>query len=129
MADYSTSIDIDAPAEVVFGHLTSAEGMTAWMGQHAELDPVPGGEFAVDINGTPIRGRYVEVVPPRRLVVTWGVAGNEDFPGGSSRVEFTLPSSPATAWSSRCPPPRLPQWSPQARRFRSSPVAGRRGSG
>ena len=93
MADYSTystSIDIDAPAEVVFDHLTTAEGMVAWMGQHAELDPVSDGVFAVDINGTPIRGRYVEVDPPRRLVVTWGVAGSDDFPVGSSRVEFTL---------------------------------------
>jgi uncharacterized protein YndB with AHSA1/START domain len=90
MADYSTSIDIDAPAEVVFDHLTTAEGMIAWMGQHAELDPAPGGRFAVDIGGTPIRGSYVEVDPPRRLVVTWGVAGSDDFPVGSSRVEFTL---------------------------------------
>jgi uncharacterized protein YndB with AHSA1/START domain len=90
MADYSTSIDIDAPAEVVFEHLTTADGMIAWMGQHAALDPVPGGQFAVDIGGTPIRGSYVEVDPPRKLVVTWGVAGSDDFPVGSSRVEFTL---------------------------------------
>lgn len=90
MAEYSTSIDIDAPAEVVFDHLTTPEGMTAWMGQHAELQPVPGGLFAVDINGSPIRGRYVEVDPPRRLVVTWGLAGSDEFPVGSSRVEFTL---------------------------------------
>jgi uncharacterized protein YndB with AHSA1/START domain len=60
------------------------------MGQHAELRPAPGGEFAVDIAGTPIRGRYVEVDPPRRVVVTWGVAGSDEFPAGSSRVEFTL---------------------------------------
>ena len=90
MADYSTSIEIEAPADVVFDHLTTPEGMVAWMGQHAELDPVSGGEFAVDINGTPIRGEYVEVDPPRRLVVTWGVAGSDDFPVGSSCVEFTL---------------------------------------
>lgn len=90
MAEYSTSIDIEAPADVVFDHLTTPEGMVAWMGQHAELDPVAGGGFAVDINGTPIRGEYVEVDPPRRLVVTWGVAGSADFPAGSSRVELTL---------------------------------------
>jgi uncharacterized protein YndB with AHSA1/START domain len=90
MADYSTSIDIEAPADVVFEHLTTAEGMVAWMGQHAELEPVPGGQFCVDISGTPIRGSYAEVDPPHRLVVTWGVAGSDEFPAGSSRVEFTL---------------------------------------
>lgn len=90
MADYSTSVDIEAPAEIVFAHLTTADGMVAWMGRHATLNPVSGGEFSVDIDGTPIRGRFVEVDPPRRVVVTWGVAGSDEFPAGSSQVEFTL---------------------------------------
>ena len=90
MADYSTSIDISAPAEIVFEHLTTPAGIVAWMGHHAVLHPAPGGEFSVDIAGTPIRGRYVEVDRPRRVVVSWGVAGSEEFPAGSSRVEFTL---------------------------------------
>lgn len=90
MPDYSTSIEIEAPADVVFDHLTTAEGMVAWMGQYASLHPEPGGEFSVDISGTPIRGSFLEVDRPRRLVVSWGVAGNDEFPPGSSRVEFTL---------------------------------------
>ncbi|MCT2582451.1 SRPBCC family protein [Actinophytocola gossypii] len=90
MAEYRGSIDIDAPPEVVFEHLTTPEGMVAWMGQHAVLHPEPGGEFTVDVDGTPIRGRYVEVEAPHRMVVTWGVAGSEEFPAGSSRVEFRL---------------------------------------
>lgn len=90
MADYTTSIDIDAPPDVVFRHLVTPEGMVAWMGQHAELDPRPGGGFSVDINGSPVRGNYVEVDPPRRVVVAWGVAGSDIHPPGSSRVEFTL---------------------------------------
>ena len=51
MAEYATSIEIDAAPEVVFDYLTTEAGMTAWMGQHARLDPHPGGEFAVDIAG------------------------------------------------------------------------------
>jgi uncharacterized protein YndB with AHSA1/START domain len=90
MADYSTSVDSAAPPEVVFAHLVSAERMVSWMGQHAELDPTPGGGFAVDINGSLVRGRYLEVDPPHRVVVSWGMAGSEDLPPGSSRVEFTL---------------------------------------
>src|SRR5262249_51597237 len=40
MAEYATSIDIDAPPDVVFSHLVTVEGMLAWMGQHARLEPV-----------------------------------------------------------------------------------------
>lgn len=97
MAEYSTSIDIEAPPEIVFAHLVTVEGMLAWMGQCAELDPVPGGRFAVDINGAAIRGSFLEVDPPHRVVVSWGEGGNEDFPPGSSCVEFTLtPTGSAT---------------------------------
>jgi uncharacterized protein YndB with AHSA1/START domain len=90
VADLTTSIDIEAPPEVVFAHLVTPEGMVAWMGQHAELDPTPGGVFAVDIDGTPVRGEYVEVDPPHTVVVSWGVLGNDLLPAGSSRVEFRL---------------------------------------
>ena len=90
MPDLTTSIDIEAPPEVVFAHLVTPEGMLAWMGQHAELDARPGGVFAVDIEGTPVRGEYLEVDPPHVVVVSWGVPGNEVLPAGSSRVEFRL---------------------------------------
>ena len=90
MTDFATSIDIEAPPEVVFAHLVTPEGMVAWMGQHAVLDATPGGVFAVDIEGTPVRGEYLEVDPPHRVVVTWGVLGNDLLPAGSSRVEFRL---------------------------------------
>ena len=90
MADYATSIHIDAPPEIVFSHLVVAERMVTWMGHRATLDPVVGGEFAVDIGGSLVRGEYVEVEPPRRVVVTWGMAGSEDLPPSASRVEFLL---------------------------------------
>ena len=90
MPDFSTSIEIEAPPEVVFEHLTSAEKMVSWMGQHSRLRPIPGGEFAVDINGYLVRGEYLEVERPRRVVVSWGMAGTEDLPPGSSQVAFTL---------------------------------------
>ncbi len=87
---YVTEVDIDASLEEVFRHLTDPAAMTCWMGQHATLEPVAGGSFEIDINGVPVRGRYVEVDPPRRVVVTWGIAGNPDLPPGSTEVEFTL---------------------------------------
>lgn len=90
MAEFRDSIHIDAPAETVFTYLTSNAGMTAWMGEFARLDPVPGGEFAVDIAGHPVRGTFLEVEPPRLIVVSWGFAGSVDLPAGSSTVEFRL---------------------------------------
>jgi uncharacterized protein YndB with AHSA1/START domain len=90
VAEYSTSIEIDASPEIVFEHLTTAAGMLAWMGQHADLRPEPGGLFSVDVDGAAVRGEYLEVDAPSRVVVSWGMAGSEDLPPGSSRVEFTL---------------------------------------
>ncbi|WP_157000784.1 SRPBCC family protein [Agromyces laixinhei] len=90
MTEYRTSIDIDATPEAVFRFLVTENGMTSWMGQWASLDPVPGGEFAVDIAGYPVRGSYLEVDPPRRMTVSWGFAGNESLPPGASTVSFEL---------------------------------------
>ena len=90
MTDFATSIDIEAPPEIVFAHLVTPEGMLAWIGQHAQLDATPGGVFALDIDGTPIRGEFLEVDPPHAVVVSWGVLGNDVLPPGSSRVEFRL---------------------------------------
>jgi uncharacterized protein YndB with AHSA1/START domain len=90
VAEYRASIEIAAPPQAVFDHLTTEDGMTAWMGQHAELDARPSGRFAVDIAGHAVRGRYLHVEPPTRVVVSWGVAGSDDLPVGSSTVEFRL---------------------------------------
>jgi uncharacterized protein YndB with AHSA1/START domain len=87
---FETTVDLNAPVQEVFRHLTDPVAMIRWMGQHATLEPAPGGAFEVDINGVPVRGRYLEVDPPRRVVVSWGVAGSPDLPPGASQVEFTL---------------------------------------
>jgi len=94
---FETGIDLPATVEEVFRHLTDPAAMIRWMGQHATLHPAPGGVFEVDINGVPVRGRYLEVSPPHRVVVTWGVAGSTDLPPGATQVEFTLtPTSTGT---------------------------------
>ena len=75
--------------------------MVTWMGERADLEPVAGGRFAVDINGVPFRGEYLEVDPPHRVVVSWGMADSADLPPGSSTytnylgVELTAESGRA----------------------------------
>jgi uncharacterized protein YndB with AHSA1/START domain len=87
---FVTEIDLPASAEEVFRHLTDPAAMIRWMGQHAVLKPVPGGAFEIDINGVPVRGQYLEIDPPRRVLVSWGVAGSPSMPPGATQVEFTL---------------------------------------
>ena len=83
-------VHVAAEPERVFEYFTRPDAIVRWMGDYAVLDPRPGGEFTLDINGVPVRGQYLELDPPRRLVISWGHAGSELLPPGASRVEITL---------------------------------------
>ena len=54
--------------------------------------PAAGGgrTLAVDINHRLVRGSYLEVRPPHRVVFSWGDAGSAQLPPGASRVEVDL---------------------------------------
>jgi len=84
---YTTSVHIEADPERVFDYFTKPEAILRWMGDYAVLDPVPGGEFTLDINGVPVRGRYLAVDRPHRLLISWGHAGSDRLPPGASTVE------------------------------------------
>ncbi len=82
---------IAAPPEAVFPFLVEPEKMLRWMGTRAEIEPKPGGQFWLNVNGTDIAiGSYTEVDPPRRVAFTWGWEGSADVPPGSTTVTMTL---------------------------------------
>jgi len=84
-------IDIAASPETVFTLLTDPQEYVRWKGRAAELDPRAGGRFHVSFKDAAVRGEYVEVVPNRRVVFTWGweTPGAAVGPGGST-VEIDL---------------------------------------
>jgi uncharacterized protein YndB with AHSA1/START domain len=86
----TASVHVEALPERVFAYFTDPEAIVRWMGDYAMLDARPGGEFAVDVNGVPVRGRYLEVDPPHRLLISWGHAGSDRLPPGASTVEVRL---------------------------------------
>ena len=91
MADpYTASVHVAARPERVFAFFTQPEAMVRWMGDYAVLDATPGGEFTVDIDGVPVRGRYLEIEPPHRLLISWDHAGSERLPPGASTVEVLV---------------------------------------
>jgi len=91
-------IHIRATPETVFEFFTDARRLTRWLASEATLDPRPGGvchqEHArEDGSGGSyhMRGEFVEVSPPERVVFTWGFTDPDvGVPPGSSVVDVTL---------------------------------------
>lgn len=81
---------IKAPPEIVFPYFTDPALIVTWIGDRAQLDPQPGGVFALDMGTNLARGAYVTVDPPYRVVFTWGIPGSDALPPGGSTVEVVL---------------------------------------
>jgi uncharacterized protein YndB with AHSA1/START domain len=85
-------IEISAPAEVVYRHLTTVEGLKRWIATDATVEAVPGGALRwTHENGATMSGWFVELEPPRRLVFAYGWEGDlMGVPPGSTTVEIVL---------------------------------------
>ncbi|MBM3550129.1 MAG: SRPBCC domain-containing protein [Alphaproteobacteria bacterium] len=95
---------IKARPAIVFDALTTPEGIGHWWGPDpgpvllAETDLRVGGQFKVrfrmlDDSEHESSGEYLEVVPPKRLAMTWRWVGDEDS-GGESHLAFDLRAIP-----------------------------------
>jgi uncharacterized protein YndB with AHSA1/START domain len=88
-------IFIAAPPETVFKFLTDPKLMAHWLGAFGKLDPHPGGHFQVEVSpGNLARGEYIEIVPFRRVVFSWGWSSAQPdlaaLRPGTSVVEIEL---------------------------------------
>lgn len=92
-------VRIGASPETVFAFFVDPEKLTRWLCEEVTVDPRPGGvnrQTHPGDEGNPdgpyfMRGRFVEVSPPHRVVFTWGYENPEiGVPPGSSTVEVTL---------------------------------------
>jgi uncharacterized protein YndB with AHSA1/START domain len=85
-------IVIAASPARIYELLTDAALLVEWMAPHAELDARPGGALTwTHHNGDRVVGTFVELVPERRIVFTYGW-DREDvrIPPGSTTVEINL---------------------------------------
>jgi uncharacterized protein YndB with AHSA1/START domain len=83
-------VRIAARPEVVFAFFVDPAKMVRWKGSDAMLDPRPGGVYRVAVTPNDVVvGEYLEVIPPSRVVFTWGWE-NSPVPPGSTVVEVNL---------------------------------------
>ena len=94
---------IAARPSIVFEAMTTADGVAAWFGPddlpvvRAEMDARVGGAYRVHFRTLDGRdheacGEFLEIVPPRRIMMSWrwAVGGELEEGGRISRVEFEL---------------------------------------
>jgi uncharacterized protein YndB with AHSA1/START domain len=83
---------IAASPATVFSFFTDAERWTSWQGVDGEVDARPGGTFRIRMPGAQVAsGRFVEIVPVQKLVITWGWEGEAPpVPPGSTTVVIEL---------------------------------------
>ena len=84
------AVFVEAPPQRGYAYFTRPDAMVRWMGEWALLEARPDGRFELDVQGAPVRGRYLELDPPHRLLISWGYAGSESLPPGASTVEVRL---------------------------------------
>jgi uncharacterized protein YndB with AHSA1/START domain len=85
-------IDIEASPAEVYDHFVDPARFTTWMAPTATLDPQPGGTIRwTHATGDSCEGRFVELVPARRIVFTYGWDRPDvEVPPGSTTVEILL---------------------------------------
>ena len=82
---------VTATPAAVYAYLTDSQRWARWQGEQATIDATPGGLFRILMgNGMCARGQFVELVPDKRVVFTWGWIDLPDLPPGSTVVEIDL---------------------------------------
>jgi uncharacterized protein YndB with AHSA1/START domain len=92
------SVELAHPPDKVWAALTTAEGLSAWFGEKAAIDPRPGGTGRMTFaSGLSVDMRVERVEKPRVFGFTWRIPDLPDDDPRRTYVEFTLePAPPGT---------------------------------
>jgi len=85
------TVTIAARRETVFRYFTDSERFAAWWGKGSTIEPRPGGTVHIRFPGDAVAGgEVIEIVPPERIVFSYGFESGKPIPIGASRVTITL---------------------------------------
>ncbi len=87
---------IAAPPARVYELLTESALLVEWMAPTAHVDARAGGRITwTHVNGDSVVGEFVELVPDRRVVFTFGWDREDvEIPPGATTVEIDLRAAP-----------------------------------
>ena len=90
------TVTIAARRETVFRYFTDSERFAAWWGAGSRIEPRPGGAVVIRFpNAIVAGGEVIEIVPPERVVFSYGFESGQPMPTGASRVTITLEEAAA----------------------------------
>jgi uncharacterized protein YndB with AHSA1/START domain len=97
LTDIVRTTEISAPRDVVFRYFTDSERFARWWGAGSTVDPRPGGAIRIcNPGGVVAAGQFQELVPPERVVFSYGYEGNaHGIAPGTTTVTVTLDEIPA----------------------------------
>ena len=85
------TLDLAHPPQQVWAALTTADGLNAWFGEEAVIDPRPGGAARMTwSNGVTVGMRVERVEEPRVFAFTWHITELPEDDPRRTYVEFTL---------------------------------------
>jgi uncharacterized protein YndB with AHSA1/START domain len=85
------TVVIHAARESVFRFFTDSARWAKWWGAGSTIDARPGGPMRIRYpEGTEAEGEVLEVLPPERIVFTYGFSSGKPIPPGGSRVTIRL---------------------------------------
>lgn len=85
------AVEILASRDTVFRFFTDNARWAKWWGAGSTIEPHPGGKVYIRYpNGVEASGEVAEIVPPERIVFTFGYATGQPIAPGASRVTIRL---------------------------------------
>src|SRR5690242_16655247 len=85
------SVEILASPETVFRFFTDNARWAKWWGAGSTIEPRPQGKVYIRYpNGVEASGEVIDIVPPERIVFTFGYASGQPIAPGASRVTIRL---------------------------------------
>ncbi len=88
---FDTTVFLPLDTHAVFELVTQPERLRRWKTVAARIELEVGGEYRWTITpGHSAMGNILELVPGKKMVLSWGWEGSEDLPPGASTVSITL---------------------------------------